>query len=259
MTPELGIAIGTLLLATVGMITAIVIWLPKYVTRLAEQKLKEKELDLVNEQRLNETEISARNAETEIKKRQELALIETQERFLMVFSEMQSRHSKMDERNAENTEKAIEANNNLAASFEKLNASSLRSQTWQENRTNDFLDTANIINERMGGLERVGKSVIDSIDRIEVGLIEARSKLNIVIEKHSYYAQENTLMAIQTQLASMALMVESLVPKTAPQSQEITEELSKEVLDAVNETPSVTEVVVTPLIEESNEQLPKAG
>ena len=242
MTPELSVAIVTLLLATVGMITAIVIWLPKYVTRVAEQKLKEKELDLANEQKMNETEVNAKNAETEIKKRQELALIETQERFLMVFSEMQSRHAKLDERNAENTEKVIEANNNLAASFERLNASSLHSQTWQENRTNDFLDTANVINERMGGLERLGKAVIDSIDRIEVGLIEARSKLNTVIDKHSYYAQETTLVAIQAQLASMALMVESLVPKPAPPAQDITEDLS-EAIDKLNEIPMPTETI----------------
>jgi hypothetical protein len=225
MTPE-QIALIAALFGLAGITIAaagkLVNWFPEYVQKVATQKIEEKAQELTLEKLDTETELLERKNEAEAKRRSDIALSETVERVLVMFSQTQDRHAKMDERHAENAEKKVESDKQLATAIENLTRSAMTSQLWQENRANDFLDTANLINEKMGALERVGKTAIDALDRLEIGLNEARVKLNLAIESHTSAAQQSTLLAIQTQLTSLAIMVESLSPKAplilAPES-----------------------------------------
>lgn len=206
-------SVAGLIVAAFVAITKLINTLSDFVDRRADQKIEEKSQKLALEKLDTETEILERKSEAEARRRQDIALSETVERVLVMFSQTQERHAKVDERHAENAEKKVESDKQLAAAIENLTRSAMTSQLWQENRANDFLDTANLINEKMGELSRVGKSAMDALDRLEIGLIEARGKLNSVIEHHTNAAQQSTLLAIQTQLTSLAIMVESLNPK----------------------------------------------
>lgn len=231
MTPEQS---GLLIAAVVGLIIAVIgafvelfRRLPTIVKQVNEENLKEREHKRNMEKLETDTELETKRVESEIKLREALAQAEVLEKFMEVFSQQQERHTKVDERNADTAERRneiderrievdkqkIESDNRLASAIDTLTRSSNTSQLWQESRANDFIDTANLINERVGGLERVGKSVIDSMTKIEIDLGEVRNKLNRIIEAHPTFAQQNTLLAIESGLASVKLMLESLVPK----------------------------------------------
>lgn len=284
MTPEqTGILIGavvTFVIAVIGAGVAIWQWLPKYIARLADERFKDREHKRNIEDKLTETELQNKRTETEVEAQQALALPEAFDKIITIFSQSQERHTKVDERYADTAEKRleldrqkIESDNRLASAIDTLTRSSNTSQLWQESRANDFIDTANLINERVGGLERVGKSVIDSMTKIEVDLSEVRNKLNRIIEAHPTFAQQNTLLAIESGLASVKLMLESLVPKAPdlgnrqPIEADVLKKLDdtlklsdEELLAVTKELPPAleTSATVTPInqSQESNDNIP---
>lgn len=212
MTPEQ--AASLLNVATLGTVAALVIWLRVYIPKVAEQKLKEKEQDLANEQRLNETEINAKIVETEIKRRQDLALVETLEQILVMFTQQHERHTKGDERNAENTEKAIEANNRLASSFETLNASTLRSQTWQEKRTEDYLASIDIVSERTANIERASADTREKVDTVvttlAAGLEHIKLKLDSILLEAKKNPNKDALERLEKEIAQLIILAKPI-------------------------------------------------
>jgi hypothetical protein len=209
MTPEqqLGLLVTALVLATVALIK----WFPGYITRLADERFKTIEHERNLERLESETEIEVKRTENETKRRLELAQAETFERVVLLLKDSGERHSKLDERNADNTEKWIESNNRLANAIEAQTRAATTSQSWQETRANDVIDTVNVINEKLGNLERGSDNTLSKLDILVLGLQDVKAQLDTVLIEAKRNPNWETLQFIKEELATLIMLTKTQV------------------------------------------------
>lgn len=170
-----------LIVAVIATITLLVRWLPGYISRLADEHFKAKEHIRSIEKLETDTEMEARRIEAEIEARQSLAQAEAFEKTIGMFSQVLDRHAKVDERHAENERLQIDAQKQLATAIEALTASSNRSQSFVEKRSDDTLIEISVVSERTANIERTGGETLSRVDLLASGLKDVKSKLDLIL------------------------------------------------------------------------------
>jgi hypothetical protein len=214
MTPE-QIALIAALFGLAGITIAaagkLVNWFPEYVQKVATQKIEEKAQELDLEKKLSETELLERQNEAESKRRQDLALAETVERLIALYTQSQDIHAKESARSTDVQERSIEVQAKLLTAIDTQTRALTTSQSWQEKRSEDTLAGIDLLGERTAGLVAVTNDTHVKVDTITGGLEQVKQRLDtLLIEVVRISPNTEALQRLETEITNLIVLVKPL-------------------------------------------------
>lgn len=205
-----GAAVGSIL-AIFTAFTKLVTWFSDYVTRVAEQKIEEKNQELAIERQLSETELLERKNDAEAERKQKLALAETIERVLALYTQSQDIHAKNDARNVDAQERSIEVQAKLLTAIDTQTLALTTSQSWQEKRTEDTLAGIDLLGERTAGLVATANDTHAKVDTITGGLEQVKTKLdNLLSEVTKLNPNTEAIQSLEREITNLITLVKPL-------------------------------------------------
>jgi hypothetical protein len=215
MTPEqwamiTAVVVGTVVALFVA-VTKLINTLYEYLDRMADQKIEEKAQKLVLERLDSETEIQERKSEADARRRQDLALAETIERVLVMYSQSQDVHAKETARGTDVQERNIEVLSKLTTSFDNQTRALMTSQSWNESRSNDYLVEIGLMNERTAGLVKTAGDTHAKVDTITGGLEQVKTKLDSLLsEVTKLNPNTEAIQRLETEITNLIVLVKPL-------------------------------------------------
>jgi hypothetical protein len=175
------------------------------------QRADLRRVEAASEQAKSRNEARLKEAETDL---QQVKLgFSALERTLMLLGQQNERHAQTDERHAANQAKAIEAEERLASAIEALTKSTQTSQSWQEKRAEDYLETVGAISERTAGINTDVKATLSKVELISSGLEDVKKQLD-VIARHN--PNKEALERVEREIGNLIILVRDHIPKPPP-------------------------------------------
>jgi hypothetical protein len=203
----LGGAIVAMVVTIAWAIGYFVKWSVKHHTAIQDWKFKQQQEEWQAQQ-------DEKKREDEMRSRELNARYEVVEKSMMLLGDATKRHAEIDERHINVQSQATETLKQLASSAEALTSSILRSQSWQEKRSEDTLAEIDVLSERTAGIERTTSDTREKMDTVVTtltqGLEQIKIKLDGILQEAKKNPNKDALERIEQEIAKLIILAKPL-------------------------------------------------